>query len=603
MRRRRLVLAVPTAAALFALCAAPALAQPVTTPVPGPVSPGQPPVSAPNGPQSLAHAVGDAGTGLAVVRLAPESTTTNTILPGFGEELPKQSAAELGVGLASAQVNTEAYLAFERSVAQASPLGFAVQGRAPQTPGSLAQTASPDNAAGLSGGLALPKTPLDALLTVKGLEGAVHARWDDRLGPCVQPLSEAKTSLASLSVLNAIPTLPSSPDLTGMLTQDTPKLDAAAKQSLIDGLKGLTAPLSQLGGLLSGTADTGEKGSLLSLPETMAARSSVELVDLPDSANKAVKTTSTLQAASVRLLAGTPMEVRIDVVSQPTLVALATGVEATSTITYTAPVLRVTQGGKVLGTLDAANPKLEIPIGIPIAGLPELPKLPIIGGILPNGGDVPAELKKLDIGVLRLQIAQFNEKKQALNGPLTQGGPTIKGFMLGATARLLDLQLLPTDALGLPNLPSALAQVSLGEQIVRAAAPEGGVVCGTTTPPAGAQPPPPGQPRPTIPLAYTTAAYKTIPIFWLGTALLLAGVVIVSAMPGARRREPALVGATEVVTATEPEAEPEDVAEPDNTEPEVTEPEDVAEPEAEPEVAEPEDVTEPEADPKPKTED
>ncbi|MEO6085337.1 MAG: hypothetical protein ABIQ18_19690, partial [Umezawaea sp.] len=500
-----------------------------------------------------AHAVGDAGTGLAVVRLAPDSTPTNTILPGFGEELPKQAAAELGVGLASAQVNTEAYLAFERSVAQASPLGFAVQGRAPQTPGSLAQTAGPDNAEGLSGGLALPKTPLDTLLKVSGLNGSVHARWDDRLGPCVQPLSEAKTSLASLSVLNAIPTLPSSPDLTGMLTQDTPKLDAAAKQSLIDALKGMTAPLSQLGGLLSGTPDTGEKGSLLSLPETLSAQSTVELVDLPGSANKAVRTTSTLQAASVRLLAGTPMEIRIDVVGQPTLVALATGAEATSSITYTAPVLRVSQGGKVLGTLDAANQKLEIPIGIPIAGLPELPKLPVVGGILPSGGDVPAELKKLDIGVLRLQIAQLNEKKLPLNGPLTQGGPTIKGFMLGATARLLDLQLLPTDALGLPNLPSALAQVSLGEQIVRAAAPEGGVECGTTaTPPAGGQPPP-GQARPPIPLAYTTAAYKTIPIFWLGTALLLAGVVVVSAMPGNRRRESELALATGNETADRPE--------------------------------------------------
>ena len=581
MRRRRLALALPTAAALFALCAAPALAQPpTTTPVPGPVSPGQPPVSASNGPQSLAHAVGDAGTGLAVVRLAPESTPTNTILPGFGDELPKQSAAELGVGLASAQVNTEAYLAFERSVAQASPLGFAVQGRAPQTPGSLAQTASPDNAEGLTGGLALPKTPLDTLLTVKGLNGAVHARWDDKLGPCVKPLSEAKTSLASLSVLNAIPTLPSSPDLTGMLTQDTPKLDAAAKQSLIDGLKSLTAPLSQLGGLLSGTAETGEKGSLLSLPDTMTAQSSVELVDLPDSANKAVKTTSTLQAASVRLLAGTPMEVRIDVVSQPTLVALATGVEATSSITYTAPVLKVSQGGKVLGTLDAANQKLEIPIGIPVAGLPELPKLPVVGGILPGGGDVPAELKKLDIGVLRLQIAQLNEKKLALNGPLTQGGPTIKGFMLGATARLLDLQLLPTDALGLPNLPSALAQVSLGEQIVRAAAPEGGVECGSTTtptPPAGAQPPP-GQARPVIPLAYTNAAYKTIPIFWIGTGLLLAGVVIVSAMPGVRRREPAFAMAGGAVTTTEPETDPDAEAEA-TTEPE-PEAEALPEPEA-----------------------
>jgi hypothetical protein len=539
MRRRPLALALPTAAALLALCASPALAQPPTTPVPGPVSPGQPPASAPNGPQPLAHAIGDAGTGLAVVRVAPGSTSTDTILPGFGEELPKQSAAELGVGLASAQVNTEAYLGFERSVAQASPLGFAVQGRAPQTPGSLTQTAMPDNPEPLTGGLTPPKTPLDTLLKIGLLNGSVHARWDDKLGPCIQPLSDAKTSVASLSVLNAIPTLPSSPDLTGMLTQDTPKLDAATKQSMIDGLKGLSGPLSQLGGLLSGTPDTGAQGSLLSLPDTLSAHSTVELVDLPGSANKAVKSTSTLQAASVRLLAGTPMEIRVDVVSQPTLIATATGEEATSSITYTAPVLKVAQGGKELGTLDAANQKLEIPIGIPLVGPPE--KLPIVGGVLPGGGDLPAGLKKLDIGVLRLQIAQLNEKKQALDGPLTPGGPVIKGFMLGATARLLDLQLLPTDALGLPNMPSALAQVSLGEQIVRAAAPNGGVICGSTsTPPGGGEAAP--HPKAPTPLAYTNAAYRTIPIFWTGTALLLAGVVIVSAMPLRPRRDGRLGG-------------------------------------------------------------
>ncbi|MFI9810559.1 hypothetical protein [Saccharothrix variisporea] len=515
------LMALPAAAVLVALCAAPALAQPTTTPVPGPRDPNQPPVSA--GPPVTAHAVGDAGTGLAVVRLAPESVPTDTILPGFSEQLPKQSAAEVGVGLASAQANSEAFLTYERAVAQASPLGFAVRGRAPQTPGTLVQTASPDNAAPVTGGLTPPQTPLDALLKVGLLNGSAHARWHDELGPCVAPLADAKTSVASLSVLNAIPTLPGSTDLTGMLTQDTPKLDAAGKQALIDGLKGLGAPLSRLGGLLSGSPDTGATGSLLSLPDTLSARSTVELVDLPGSANKAVKSTSTLQAASVRLLAGTPMEVRIDVVSQPTLTALSTGDQATSHVTYTAPVLRVSQGGRELGVLDAANPKLDVPIGLPATG-----DLPVVGAL--------AE-RKLDIGVLRLQIAQLNEKSMVLDGPLQQGGPVIKGFMLGATARLLDLQLLPTDALGLPNLPSALAQVSLGEQIVRAAAPNGGVVCAPaqTPPGGGGQAAPPGG-RGGQPLAYTNAAYKTVPIFWTGTFLLLLGVVVVAAMPPARTR-------------------------------------------------------------------
>ncbi|TQM81614.1 hypothetical protein FHX81_3983 [Saccharothrix saharensis] len=514
------LMAVPAAAVLVALCAAPALAQPTTTPVPGPRDPNQPPVS--SGPPLSAHAVGDAGTGLAVVRLAPDSSPTGTILPGFGEQLPRQSAAEIGVGLASAQANTEAYLSYERAVAQASPLGFAVQGRAPQTPGTLVQTASPDNAEPVTGGLTPPATPLDALLKVGLLNGSAHARWDDELGPCVSPLADAKTSVASLSVLNAIPTLPSTPDLTGLLTQDTPKLDAAAKQALIDDVKQLTAPLSQLGGLLSGTPDTGANGSLLSLPETLAAHSTVELVDLPGSPNKAVRSTSTLQAASIRLLAGTPAEIRVDVVSRPTLTALSTGDQATSGITYTAPVLRVGQGGRELGTLDAANPKLDVPIGV-TAGQ----ELPLVGALAEG-------LPKLDIGVLRLQVAQLNRKDMVLDGPLQQGGPTVNGYMLGATARLLDLQLLPTDALGLPNLPSALAQVSLGEQIVRAAAPNGGVVCAPAQAPPGgggqAAPPKKGQP-----LAYTNAAYKTVPIFWTGTALLLVGVVLVAALPARRR--------------------------------------------------------------------
>ncbi|WP_367133204.1 hypothetical protein [Saccharothrix sp. HUAS TT1] len=514
------LMALPAAAVLVALCAGPALAQPTTTPVPGPRDPNQPPVSA--GPTPRAHAIGDAGTGLAVVRLAPDSTGTGTILPGFGERLPEQSAAELGVGLASAQANTEAFLSYERSVAQASPLGFAVRGRAPQTPGTLVQTASPDNAEPITGGLTPPATPLDALLKVGVLNGSVHARWDDELGPCVQPLADARTSVASLSVLNAIPTLPSTPDLTGLLTGDTPKLDAAARQSLIDNVKQLTAPLSSLGGLLSGTPDTGAQGSLLSLPDTLSARSTVELVEIPGSANKAIRSTSTLQAAGVRLLAGTPAEIRVDVVGQPTLVALSTGDQATSKVTYTAPVLRVSQGGRELGTIDAANPKLDVPIGV-AAGQ----RLPLVGAVADG-------LPKLDIGVLRLQVAQLNQKDMVIDGPLQQGGPTVNGFMIGATARLLDLQLLPTDVLGLPNLPSALAQVSLGEQIVRAAAPNGGVVCAPAqTPPGGggqATPPPQGRQ-----LAYTNAAYKTVPIFWTGTALLLVGAVVVGALPTRRR--------------------------------------------------------------------
>ena len=85
----------------------------------------------------------------------------------------------------------------------------------------------------------------------------------------------------------------------------------------------------------------------------------------------------------------------------------------------------------------------------------------------------------LDLGVLRLSIAGLDQKSAQMTTPFA-------GFQLGASARLFDLQLLPTTKLKslLPddqakNLPSSLAQLSLGEQVARAYAPTGGVVCGT----------------------------------------------------------------------------------------------------------------------------
>jgi hypothetical protein len=185
------------------------------------------------------------------------------------------------------------------------------------------------------------------------------------------------------------------------------------------------------------------------------------------------------------------------------------------------------QGGRSLGKLDAANPKLDVPIGIPLPEFPGAGNLPIIGGLLGSGqalsDAVSKGLQKLDLGVLRLSIAQLNKQSQQMSQPF-------KGFQLGATARMLDLQLLPTAALGLPGLPSALAQVSLGEQVARAAAPAGGVVCAPA-----AQPTAPPQPMPQgkapMKLAHTSAQYESVPMFWTGTALLLVGVILVAAFP------------------------------------------------------------------------
>jgi hypothetical protein len=534
--RRRLprALALPVTAALLVLPAAPAMADSTipTTPISQPASPGQPPLSAPEGPQPLGHAVGDASAALSVVRLLPNAVDTSTILPGYGETLPKQSALEAGMGLSDAQANSDAYLSYERSIAQSSPFGFAASGTSPQTPGGVVQTALPDNDKGLTGGFTAPQNPL---LNVGLLNGTAHARWSATLGPCVGTIADASTSIASLSLLNVVPSLPNLP-LTGLTLPSGAQLAKG-----FDPRQGLPA----LGGLLSGggqTAATGT-GSLLSLPNTLSSRSVVQLVDLPGSKNKAVQSVSTLQAADFEILKGTPLELTLKVASQPTLTVTSTGNKTTSKVDYTTPVIIIERQGQVLYTLDATHPTKDIPIGLPLSGLSDrfgaVSSLPVVGGLVATATNGLQRVTDtagmvLDLGVLRLSIGELNQKGQQLSTPFG-------GYQLGASARMLDLLVLPTAALksALPSgagdsLPSSLAQLSLGEQIARAYTPTGGVVCGSTTSAAV----PAGNPAPGVPkkLAYTAGAYSVVPLFWTGTGMLLFGVVLLAALPNRRRR-------------------------------------------------------------------
>jgi hypothetical protein len=320
-----------------------------------------------------------------------------------------------------------------------------------------------------------------------------------------------------VALLNSIPGLPGQQDLAGLLPATVPGLDAIGTTALINQLKALPGPLSALGGILTGG------GSVVSAPETMLSRSAVRLVDIPGSANKAVQSTSTLQVTGLKLFAGTPVQVDLNVVSQPKLVVLSTGEEQTSTVSYEAPVIQVVQGGKTLYTLDAAHPKFDLPIAVPLPGAPALPVIgELFGSGQPIADAVSQGLKRVDLGVIRLEAAQLTKTA------VPAGQSPTKGHGIGATARLLNVVVLPTDALKLPNLPPALAQVSLGEQLATAVAPAGGVVCAAiAAAPQGPQPARSG-------LAYTTAAYKSVPIFWTGMLMLLAGVVLVAALPAPR---------------------------------------------------------------------
>jgi hypothetical protein len=527
-------MALPVSAALLVLSAGPAPAQPIpTTPIPQPASPGQAPISAPPQVQPLGQAVGEAGAGLAVLRLLPNSVPTSAIMPGMGEQLPKQAGMEAGMGLSSAQANSAAYLAHERAIAQASPFGAAANGNSPQAPGSLAQTALPDNPAPTTGVVNGPENPL---LNVGLMQGSVHARWSETRGPCVDPIAEASTSIANLAALNAVPTVPDVP------LRELRLPDGARLANGIQPAEGLRA----LAGLLDGGGQPKADGtnSVLHVPNTLSSRSVVTLVDIPGSKNKAVQSTSTLQASSIEILKGTPLELTVKVATQPTLRVTSTGKKQTSKVEYTAPVLTIERQGRLLYTLDAANPTKDIPIGLPLDGLSRqfgpLHSLPAVGGLVSTLGQGVQQVgdstgRVLDVGVLRLGIAGLQERGTDLREPFT-------GYRLGASARMFDLQVLPTKALqdALPagqaaTLPSSLAQLSLGEQVAGAYAPAEGVVCGSTGVAAGG-PQPAGVPTK---LAQTSGAYSSVPLFWTGTAMLLSGVVLVSAVPG-RRRKPAV---------------------------------------------------------------
>ncbi|MGH3623733.1 MAG: hypothetical protein ACRDQ5_18385, partial [Sciscionella sp.] len=494
------------------------------------------------------------------------------------------AALSLGVGLSRARANPEN--AAPTSAAEAAPLGLSLLGNTPTVPGSSKQTAPPDNASPTKNGIELPNNPL---LTGGLLRTSAHARYSDKLGPCVSPLSEAKSSTADLKVLPVLPRI------TAAKTTDPSKLiNAGALPGGVSASQ-LTGPLHNLLGLFGGLGDIGavggknNAGAVVDLPGVLSTSSDVNLVDMKGSKNKAVQSTSRLRVLKLTLLEGTPFELTVKVISEPTLQATSTGKKGTSTVTYTKPLLQIYQGGKRIGTLDPAHQSVDVPItllpidtsvlngvglgkGLNLAqtkalltSVPGLKSLmnvqdpqkltaqkaqalgaiPIIGNAS-NLGDMSKLGKGLDqipdidlnLGVVRLQLGHKDDV--AVQHTKGQANSPFTGYEIGSTARLLNLEVLPTNALntgllprlpsvsGLPSVGNALAQVVIGEQTASAYAPTNGVVCGVKVPPKG-------QPSPKPPLAFTNAAYQAVPLFWTGGGLLLAGIVLVSIRPIRRK--------------------------------------------------------------------
>jgi len=90
--------------------------------------------------------------------------------------------------------------------------------------------------------------------------------------------------------------------------------------------------------------------------------SSVQLINVPGHTGEGLESIQASQLTGIVLFKGSPNELTINVLAPPKITAIATGQPGGASVTYTEPILQVIQGGKVLGTLDAATADTTITI-------------------------------------------------------------------------------------------------------------------------------------------------------------------------------------------------------------------------------------------------
>ncbi|MPY79830.1 MAG: hypothetical protein GEV04_15465 [Actinophytocola sp.] len=486
------------------------------------------PASAAREPADAGHAIGHAGSAAVMLRLLPGSIPETSILPDLAQLPSGDRPFDAGYGLATTQLNTNAALPYERSIAQATPEGSLFGDVETPTGGFLVQTAAPDNAEPTTERLRAPDSPADALVSVGDTTATVHARWSEDDGPCVDTASRASTTTDRLAAGSAIPTLPDI-DVTDL---PLPK-NARAAGFRPDG------GIGTLGGLLSGEQREDGDGALLRVPDGFDTTSDITVVDAPASDGKAVRSTSTVRTEAIELLPGSPLGMTATVRREASLAVTATGDTKTSEVDFEDPTITVTRGDTELFTLNGRNRTKDIPIGVPTPALYEhtktkLAPVPIVAGAAQTAKGTrltltgPARRAVTDLFVLRLSVGGLNQTSAEMDSPIT-------GTEFAASARLLDVQLLPTRALadamasgqgdvaGLPyDVPSTLAQYSLGEQTAGALVAEGGVECGTIVadaPSGNAVPSAVGIPSP---------AAISVPLLWVGSVAVLIGVALLT---------------------------------------------------------------------------
>jgi hypothetical protein len=306
--------------------------------------------------------------------------------------------------------------------------GEALGHAAPDFPkNSVSQVAPPDNAApATSELLAIPPNPL---LWGKVLPASAHARWNSDIACPTGPVEIAKAE-AKVAELHALTTEGASIPIT---VPGVPALPVPAGVTLVD------------------------------LPRVLASETHANIVEIAGQSGLGVASTATIDVVDLTLFKGTPAETRIQVVSQPNLTATAAGTAGKSSVTYEAPVLKITDPNKKVHQIDA--PGQSYTIGA--ASLPAGLEGGLAAALTPIGQAVPTGLPALGLPDLvhgkpylaKLSLGVLDNKVEDAN--------TAQGRLT-----MLRLELLAPDGV------NPLATLALGELKAQATVADGGLTCG-----------------------------------------------------------------------------------------------------------------------------
>lgn len=307
------------------------------------------------------------------------------------------------------------------------------------------QTAPPNNSTpdvkSLTGNI-----PLDPIANAEAATASALAHWGATDTTCVAPgtpISQAKSALANANVLT-----------------------------------GLGDPLGEA--VLSVVNDQGG---------VAYTQSTVGLVDVAGQSNKGLRSNSLDQVTGVVLFKGTANQLTIDVAAPPQVTAIATGKASTSSVTYSEPVLTITQAGQPNKILDASDANLTVELPGVLLRL----KLGTLDNVVKTDTEASGVAKLLEVTVLdvtgSITLATLEVAPMTVSAKVPAGGVTC-----GGNDPLANLQVDASTPIVLPggSFEYAVTVPNIGDctvnnvkVVLNVTGPDGTTITSITQPPTG----------------------------------------------------------------------------------------------------------------------